>query len=55
MTESERRDFRLFCEGCTDRQLENVIAKERGAWPEGWRAICAGIAEAVASARGLIV
>lgn len=58
MTEIDRENFRLFCEQATDAQLENIVEQEREAArasrdPD--RETCAGIAEAVASARGLVV
>jgi hypothetical protein len=54
MSEQERLEFRLFCEQATDTQLCNIVEQEREA-AEGseYRAACAGIAEAVASSRGL--
>jgi hypothetical protein len=56
MTKAERDDFRGFCQQATNAQLLNIVAKERKAADyEGadYREVCAGIAEAVAAARGL--
>lgn len=55
MDKDEREDFRLFCEQATDNQLVNIVEKEREASEGGdsYRETCCGIAEAVASARGV--
>lgn len=55
MSERERTEFRLFCQLATDRQLEHIVAKEQAA-AEGsdYRAACAGIAESIASERGIL-
>jgi hypothetical protein len=54
MNQSDRADFRRFCEQASDAQLVNIVANERhGAERNDYRTTSAGIAEAVASARGL--
>lgn len=57
MTQSERADFRGFCQQASDSQLVNIVAKEREAAEGGseYRITCAAIAETVATERGLYV
>jgi len=57
MDRHERADFLGFCMQATDRQLENIVAseRERASGGEAYYQTCAGIAEAVASERGLYV
>lgn len=55
MPESERVEFRLFCQLATDRQLACIVSKEQGAaGGSTYRAACAGIAESIASERGVL-
>jgi hypothetical protein len=58
MNKRERDKFRWFCQNASNSQLRAIVEKEREAAENaedtrGSRAICAGIAEAVASARGI--
>jgi hypothetical protein len=49
MTKQDKREFRGYCEGCTDSQLRNVYAKESLAR----RTAYANIAKQVMTERGL--
>ncbi len=49
MTKQDKREFRDYCEGVTDNQLRNVLAKETLAR----RTAYAQIAREVMTARGL--
>lgn len=55
MTNSERHEFKLFCEQASDRQLEGIIEKEREAAKHGdpFRKACYQIAMTEAAARGI--